>query len=456
MKRALPPQPSLAQLRRQAKELLESYRAADAEAIARFRQHPRLSSASVATIRAAMPSLSDAQLVLAREYGFASWPKLKLHVESWERVEDRVARLRAAFAAAAPETKERLLAAVHARERFQHYVPDAQTLSEDDARLVIANEEGYAFWSKYESYLDLDPTVQQVIAAARIGDLSKLRSLLRTDPAAANPHWVRADLTPSPIPNDSIPLFVVSEGVFNGTNRQGNDDTLTRALIDAGADVEIERGTPLTAAVSFNAAGAVRALLEAGAAVDGVDRNGAPLAYALLFGFADVAELLAQYGAKLDLRFAAGLGKLDAIKSFFNLDGSLKPEAGALADPYENHWRCERTRENVLSQALFFACLHGRLEVADFLLRQGADVNREVLGLGPSPAGTVLHALTSISVGATADPEAIEQRRLPTVRFLLDRGASVAVRDSRFHATPLDWARYHGRQRMAEVMGDEC
>jgi ankyrin repeat protein len=177
-----------------------------------------------------------------------------------------------------------------------------------------------------------------------------------------------------------------------------------------------------------------------------------PLAYALNFGFTDVAELLAEHNPRLDLRFAAGLGKLDLVKSYFDTDGSLKPDAGDLADPYENRWRCERTRANVLSQALYFACLHGRLDVVDYLLEQGADVNREVPGMSPSLAGTPLHALSSMSFGAAGDPLAIEQRRLPTMRFLLERGASVTIQDSAYHSTPLGWARHHGRELMVELL----
>jgi len=44
--------------------------------------HPNYSNAPEAQIRAAKFSLNDAQLVVAREYGAASWPKLKEHVES--------------------------------------------------------------------------------------------------------------------------------------------------------------------------------------------------------------------------------------------------------------------------------------------------------------------------------------------------------------------------------------
>ena len=55
--RALPPSPSLEHLRSQAKDLLRAGQA---------------------------PALAAAQFRIAREYGFASWPKLKAHVERFE------------------------------------------------------------------------------------------------------------------------------------------------------------------------------------------------------------------------------------------------------------------------------------------------------------------------------------------------------------------------------------
>lgn len=59
MSRQLPPHPNLEHLKKQAKDLLHELQQRD----------PAL-------------KLSDAQHAIAREYGFASWPKLKAHVES--------------------------------------------------------------------------------------------------------------------------------------------------------------------------------------------------------------------------------------------------------------------------------------------------------------------------------------------------------------------------------------
>lgn len=72
--RTLSGRPNLDQLRRQAKDLLDAFREGNAEAAkevhARYRRNDPASFA-----------LHDAQLVLARAYGFDSWPKLKAFVD---------------------------------------------------------------------------------------------------------------------------------------------------------------------------------------------------------------------------------------------------------------------------------------------------------------------------------------------------------------------------------------
>jgi len=72
--RRLPDQPNLEHLRKQAKDLLHAYRSADPAAIAevtRFERNPD----------AAAFALNDAERILARAYGFASWSKLKAFVD---------------------------------------------------------------------------------------------------------------------------------------------------------------------------------------------------------------------------------------------------------------------------------------------------------------------------------------------------------------------------------------
>jgi len=72
--RTLREHPNLDQLKTQAKELLRAFLAGGPEAVAEVNTHFR--DADPANF-----ALHDAQLVIARAYGFKSWPKLKAHVD---------------------------------------------------------------------------------------------------------------------------------------------------------------------------------------------------------------------------------------------------------------------------------------------------------------------------------------------------------------------------------------
>ena len=74
----LPPNPSLEHLKSQAKQLLKAYQEGTLDAFQRIRAFfPKLSDATDVEIQNAAFGLQDAQLVIAREYGFASWTRLK-------------------------------------------------------------------------------------------------------------------------------------------------------------------------------------------------------------------------------------------------------------------------------------------------------------------------------------------------------------------------------------------
>jgi hypothetical protein len=68
----LPSHPSFESLRKQAKKLVRQFAAGDPEALARV--HVQLPAPDLPL------SLRDAQLVLAREYGFAGWQDLRAAV----------------------------------------------------------------------------------------------------------------------------------------------------------------------------------------------------------------------------------------------------------------------------------------------------------------------------------------------------------------------------------------
>ncbi len=79
----LPSHPNVEHLRNQAKAFLRAYAASDPEAITRVRAgHPRFRDASDATILSAALPLTEIQLVVAREYGFENWIRMKEHVDA--------------------------------------------------------------------------------------------------------------------------------------------------------------------------------------------------------------------------------------------------------------------------------------------------------------------------------------------------------------------------------------
>jgi hypothetical protein len=96
--RKLADRPDLDQLKRQAKDLLQAFRDAAPEGVAEVTAHYH--DADSATF-----ALHDAQLVIARAYGFESWSRLKAYVEG--------------------ATDQRLVAAVQARD-----VPQVRALVE--------------------------------------------------------------------------------------------------------------------------------------------------------------------------------------------------------------------------------------------------------------------------------------------------------------------------------------
>src|SRR6202521_3541111 len=102
--RRLPSNPNLNHLKYQAKDLLKEHIAHTPGVAQRIREfHPRFGRATDTQIFDAQLSLSDAQLAIAREYGFPSWARLKVHIEKpslsdqlnlphHERIEDATLR----------------------------------------------------------------------------------------------------------------------------------------------------------------------------------------------------------------------------------------------------------------------------------------------------------------------------------------------------------------------------
>jgi hypothetical protein len=80
--KTLPLKPNLGHLEDQARDLLSDHALRDLGAAQRIREfHPRFAGATDAEIFAAPLRLGDAQLAISRESGFATWARLKRHIE---------------------------------------------------------------------------------------------------------------------------------------------------------------------------------------------------------------------------------------------------------------------------------------------------------------------------------------------------------------------------------------
>jgi ankyrin repeat protein len=119
-----------------------------------------------------------------------------------------------------------------------------------------------------------------------------------------------------------------------------------------------------------------------------------------------------------------------------------------LADPYtrsessddESRYQMERSRENVLLQAFYFACRAGRLDAASFLLEQGIEVNDVVPGLDVDATALHLCCWWGTSDGKTVDWHDTEKRCIGAARFFLENGADPMSTKARNNSTPMDWA----------------
>lgn len=146
---------SLEQLRKQAKELLRAYRCGDEGARGRFAA-ARARGSAAAGQRAV--SLADAQFVLAREQGFATWARLKDHVEQTRRsrllfydglANDLWAVCRAADGAALERLREVFGGPVGVEQVRARVGGGGATLA--DARLFVARLYRLEDWAELEA-----------------------------------------------------------------------------------------------------------------------------------------------------------------------------------------------------------------------------------------------------------------------------------------------------------------
>jgi hypothetical protein len=344
--RPLPSRPSLDHLKQQAKDLLRVHAAqapASAQLIREF--HPRFSGAADAQIFAATIKLSDAQLAIARQHGFATWARLKARVER-------------------PTPADRLDLPHH--ERIE------------------------------------DPLFRRAVDLMDAGDEAGLRAHLRLHPQLArqrvrfeggnyfrNPSLLEF-IAENPIRRGSMPknIVAIAEIILdNGVDQAALDETLGlvcsgRIARECGAQV------PLIELLCARGADANYGLLPA-----------------LGHGEFEAARALIRAGAKLSLAAAAALGQVDEFRRLLpSATGEERHLALALAaqfgcveivrlvlDAGEDPSRYNPAGSHAHSTPLHQAALAGHTDVVQLLVERGARVDMKDLLWNGTPAGWAHH-----------------------------------------------------------------
>ena len=431
MKRELPSRPSLEQLKHQAKDLLKSYKASDPEAIQRIREnHPRHANASDAEVRGARFTLADAQLVIAQEYGFAAWPKLKAHVDSLTRESgDPVERLKEAFKKdEAPLFRKLLDRNPELKARINEPVAsfDSPLITQVRSRAMLdvlldagADINARSRWwaggfglldsakPDLAAYAIQRGAVVDAHAAARLGLIDKLRELVSRDPQVV--HTRGGD--------GQMPLHFAST------------IEIAKYLLDHSADIDARDIDHESTAAQYR----IR------------DRQ-------------EIVRYLIGRGCKTDILMAAALGDLDLIRKHLDAEpDSIRTRVSHEYFPMINHKSGGTIYQWTLGWHVSpheVAKQFGHEDAHALLMdRSPADV-KLISACWEGDEATVnslMQQPPNLAAHARQIANAARNNNTAAVRLMLAVGLPADAR-GQHGGTPLHWAAFHGNAEMAHVI----
>jgi|HubBroStandDraft_6_1064221.scaffolds.fasta_scaffold38767_2 ankyrin repeat protein len=474
--RKLPALPNLEHLKNEAKQRRKALRAHDPQA-----------------------RLADAQLAVARDYGFASWRQLKAHVDVTIRK-----RVFAAARAGDVDTVRRVL-----EQGFDPSVTDndGRTLhqigkAEEHPEIELLARE---FQERRHRPATVERAVDLILDAAENGRADDLGRLLDTHPdlidARGGNFWGRTALHMAAWRNRAA---------------------CVRLLLERGADVDIRDYGDNAYALHFAADAAdlevVKMLVEAGSDVVGAgdDHQIGVLGWATCFRRVreDVADYLLACGARLNLWSAIALDRADDVRSLVTRDPSVLSARMSRSEHHRTplHHAAAKNRPSILRLLIDLgadpnatdasgatplttaAQEHADEAIVAMLIDAGAKLDfRAALNLkryqlaqamldedpsriGPAGRDTIaLHLAVSVKnaeavrwliahgvdlnakremwdCNHTALHMTAESGAVDMARMLLDAGADPNIRDDKYDATVLGWAEFCGQPQVAELV----
>jgi ankyrin repeat protein len=449
----------LGQLKRQAKELLEAFRAGEAAATSEVNAHYRDADRNTF-------ALHDAQLVIARAYGFASWPKLKAFVDG-VNAKQLVDGVRAG-------DLERVEAMLRRRPELvnmdmggdEHRAIHYAVVTRSAAMTRLLMQHGAD--ARKGVYPHREATAALTLAIEH--EYDDIVAIIREEEARRPKEAPSVDVAE---PRDDTTVTVFDAGPLSAAVMQNRPDELAR-LLELGMDpnervrvggmdeIVFSAGGPLLLCVERRNRRMAELLLARGADPNaGVYTAGSPLFRAYANKAWDFVELLESHG-----------GRLDAISAGFACQTKVARQL--LADEVAGRLRADAVTPGgtVAEDLIWTAAGGGDAEILKMALERidwprtdtrwgwplwqaftcngGIDRGLACFRLlldraDPNVSGggqTILHTVMACG----------EPKHLPFAELLLDRGARTDIRDELLESTPLGWACRWGHVHFVKLL----